>query len=77
MEMMPIVDGLNVEFEGRVSVFQLDAAQSANASLQTMYGLRGHPSFVVLDREDRIIERYFGPQTVTVLRESMEAAAGN
>ena len=73
MAMMPIVDGLNEDFEGRVSVVQLDAAQPANAGLQVELGLRGHPSFAVLDSEGRVVQRFFGPQTAMVLRESMEA----
>ena len=74
---MAIVDGLNEEFEGRVSAVRLDAAQSANASLQAEYGLRGHPSFVVLDHEDRVTQRFFGPQTELILRKSMESVASN
>ena len=73
--MIPIVDGLGEEFEGRVSALQLDASQAHNARLQAEFGLRGHPSFVVLDNEDRVIQRFFGPQTDMVLRQSMEAVA--
>ena len=75
--MMPIVDGLNEEFEGQVSVLRLDAAQPTNAKLQTEYSLRGHPAFAVLDSEGRVTQRLFGPQTEGVLRQSMEAVAGN
>ena len=73
--MIPIVDRLGEEFEGRVSALQLDAAEAINARLQAEFGLRGHPSFVVLDNEDRVIQRFFGPQTDMVLRQSMEAVA--
>jgi thioredoxin-like negative regulator of GroEL len=73
MEMTPIVDGLAVEFEGKVSIVQLDAAQAANATLQDQWGLRGHPSFVVLDEDGRATERFFGPQPDVVLRQAIEA----
>jgi hypothetical protein len=76
MEMTPIVDGLSEEFEGRVSAIQLDAAQTTNARLQADYSLRGHPSFVVLDGDGRVTQRFFGPQTEALLRQSMEAVAG-
>ena len=78
MEMIPIVDGLSEEFdrpEGPVSVIQLNAALSTNARLQADFGLTGHPSFVVLDYEGRVIQRFFGPQTELTLRQSMEAIA--
>ena len=69
---MPIVNGLSEEFEGRASVFQLNAAQSTNARLQADFGLRGHPSFVVLDEDGLVTNRFFGPQSENVLREAME-----
>ena len=69
--MMPIVDGLEAEFEGRVSIIRLDADVAVNARLQADYGLRGHPAFVVLDGNSQIIESYFGPQTADALREAL------
>ncbi len=72
MAMTPIVNGLSEEFEGRASVFQLNAAQSTNARLQTDFGLRGHPSFAVLDKDVLVTNRFFGPQSENVLREAME-----
>ena len=73
MAMMPIVDGLSEEFDGRVSAIQLNAALPVNARLQADFGLTGHPSFIVLDDEGRVTQRFFGPQTELVLRQSMEA----
>jgi len=75
MQMMPIVDGLGEEFEGRVDAIQLDAGQASIAKLQRDSGLSGHPTFAVLDRDDKIIRRYFGPQPANLLREAMEVAA--
>jgi len=68
MEMIPIVDGLEDDFKGQASVLQLDAAQGDNAKLQAELGLIGHPSFAVLDIENRITKRFFGPQTNQILR---------
>ena len=73
MEMMPIVDGLAVEFEGKVSIVRLDAAQEANAMLLSQWGLRGHPSFAVIDGDGRAIERFFGPTQEATLRQAIEA----
>ena len=72
MEMMPIVDGLGKEFEGQVPTFQLNAARETNLKLQTDFGLSGHPSFAIIDKNGRIIERYFGPQSEELLRGAME-----
>jgi hypothetical protein len=72
--MTPIVDGLGQDFEGRMAVFQLDAGQTNYASFQASFGLGGHPSFAVLDKNNRITQRYFGPQSEIILREAMEIA---
>ncbi len=71
--MTPIVDRLQVEFDGRVSVIQLNAAQEANVRLQNQWGLRGHPSFAVQDENGRVVHQFFGPQTETNLRQAMES----
>ena len=75
--MTPIVDGLEEEFSGQVSVTRLDAAQPDNAELQSQYGLRGHPSFAILDSSGRVAELFFGPQEAIVLRQAMAAVAGS
>jgi thioredoxin-like negative regulator of GroEL len=77
MEMAPIVDGLKVEFAGRASVLQLNAGQSENEELQTQWGLRGHPSFAVLDADGQVIERFFGPQSVSRLRIAVQTVASS
>ena len=73
MAMTPIVNGLEAEFEGKVSVVQLNAAQKANAALQSQWGLRGHPSFAVLDENGSVVKLFFGPQVETDLREAMDS----
>ena len=70
--MAPIVDGLSDEFEGRANVLQLNAAEQANEELQARYNVRGHPSFVVLNGDGRVVQRYFGPQAEAVLRQALE-----
>ena len=71
--MMPIVNGLEAEFEGKVSAIQLNAAQEANEKLQNQWGLRGHPTFALVDASDSVVQLLFGPQPEAVLREAMEA----
>ncbi len=75
--MMPIVDGLGEEFQGQMSVFQLDTGQQRNAELQNQWGLRGHPSFAILDDNSRVVQRFFGPQTESALRQAMDAEIKN
>lgn len=69
--MTPIVNRLEEEFEDQVTVLQLDVGQQANAELQSQYDLRGHPSFVVLDGDGLVVQRFLGPQTEGALRQAM------
>lgn len=71
--MMPIVDGLESEFVGEVTISRLNAAEPANVQLQQEYGLRGHPSFAVLDGDGRVVQVFIGPQTEETLRAALAA----
>jgi len=71
--MTPIVDGLESEFAGQAGVLQLNANEVENGNLQQQYGLRGHPTFVVLDADKLPVETFIGPQTEEALREAISA----
>lgn len=72
--MTPIVNGLAEEFEGQLTVYQLNAADPANVQLQNQYGLRGHPAFAVLDENGRLLQTFLGPQPEATLRQVIETA---
>jgi thioredoxin-like negative regulator of GroEL len=72
--MVPIVDGLAEEFEGRMAVVSLDVADPANQGFQQEAGVRGHPSFAVLDAGSQVVAQYVGPQSAETLRAAMTAA---
>jgi thioredoxin-like negative regulator of GroEL len=70
---MPIVDGLEAEFAGKVTVVRLNAAEQGNSEIQAGYGVRGHPSVVILDEDGQVVNRYFGGETADTLREALNA----
>ncbi len=70
---MPIVDGLEGEFDGQVAVIRLDAIEADNAALQKEYNLFGHPAFALVDSNGEVASTYFGPQTAETLRQAMDA----
>lgn len=72
---MPVVNRLEEEFAGRVAVIRLNANEGTNSRLQREYGVQGHPSFVVLDDDDAVADRFFGPQDEETLRAAMAAVA--
>ncbi|MFW6063773.1 MAG: TlpA family protein disulfide reductase [Chloroflexota bacterium] len=71
--MTPIVNGLQEQFDGRVAVHRIDAAGEPGIQLQSAYEVRGHPSFVVVDGQGQVQERFFGPQEEEVLRAAVNA----
>ena len=75
--MTPIVDGLESEFAGRAIVLQLDANEGENERLQQQFGMRGHPTFVVLDENGRALQTFIGPQTETILHEALADAVAS
>jgi thioredoxin-like negative regulator of GroEL len=75
--MTPIVNGLESDFKGQAIVLQLDANENENAQLQQQYGLRGHPTFVVLDANGQSVQTFIGPQKKEVLHEALTAAAAS
>lgn len=69
------MDGLAVEFAGQVDVVKLNVGEGDNEAIQVAYGMRGHPTAVVLDANGDIVQRYFGPEDVGVLREAFTAVS--
>ncbi len=74
--MNPIVDGIEVEFTGQVAVIRINAEGTETAQLMNNYGVRGHPSFVVLNTNNEVTQRFIGPQTEETLREAIAPLAG-
>lgn len=70
--MIPIVDGLATEFEGPITVLKLDASLPENEKLQASYGLRGHPTFLVLDWKGHVTAQFIGPQAVETLQTAIQ-----
>jgi len=71
--MMPIVNGLEREFQGQVAVTRLNADLPENERLLFSYGFRGHPSFVVVDAAGKETARFTGPQPTEALAAAMTA----
>ena len=70
--MMPIVNGLEEEFNNEIVVQRLDASETENIELMQEYGVRGHPSFVLLDENGRVVQTFFGPQDEATLRAAIQ-----
>ncbi len=69
--MTPIVDGLEEEFAGQLTVSRLNAADPETVQLQQAYGLRGHPSFAVVDGNGTPSQIFVGLQSEDDLRDAI------
>jgi len=69
------VNGLEAEFGKEIQFVRLDAEQPENGRILQAYGLRGHPSVVILDQNGQVAHRYFGPENEDVLREVLRELA--
>ena len=69
------MDGLETEFAGQAAVIRLNAEEAAE--LMSNYGVRGHPTFVVLNGHNEVTQRFTGPQSEETLREALIATLSN
>jgi thioredoxin-like negative regulator of GroEL len=67
------VHGLEAEYGHQINFVYLDAALPENVQVQQAYGLRGHPTVAVLDKDGRLVQTFFGPQTADQLRPILQA----
>jgi len=72
--MLPVVRELETEYAGRVQFEIVDYYNDANRPLRAQYGVRGHPSFVVLARDSRPSETLQGIVERQKLVDLIEAA---
>ena len=72
--MTPVVNGLETTFGEQVEIRSLNAAFGHGRSAAQNYGLRGHPSYVILDPKGEILWSGFGPQSAGALEDVVEDA---
>ena len=73
--MKPVVDGLEVDYGERVLFVQLDA-ENAGRDAFVAFGLRGHPSFVIIDTTGKVLWKSIGEQPRGQLEEAVRQAFG-
>lgn len=68
------MNGLEDEFGGEVVFERVDVGVKGNELMQTqMYGVRGHPSVVIVSPENVITARFFGSMSEDALKPAIEA----
>jgi len=72
--MQPIVNGLQAEYKGRLVFEQIDANQEIGRQRLHTYGLRGHPSYVIVDVKGSVLWSATGQLPADLLRAQLQAA---
>jgi thioredoxin-like negative regulator of GroEL len=76
--MRPIVDGLAERYQAEVVTKRINANEGEGPGIMRAYGIRGHPTVLIFDRQGREVERFSGPQPVEVIEQILqETIQGN
>ncbi len=70
--MTPIVNGLEAEYGERVEFKLLNVGLDDGKRFFEFYGLRGHPSYVLLGADGEVLWRGFGPMSAESLTSEIE-----
>ncbi len=70
--MQPIVNGLEAEFDGKLTFERRDANTEAGQASLRAYELRGHPSYVIFDADGDPLWSALGVLDADVLREQIQ-----
>ena len=64
----PVVDGLERELEGQAQVLRLNAMDAVGGKLAMRYGVRGVPTFVLLNGAGEVVLKQVGmPERADIL----------
>ncbi|MBP8107671.1 MAG: hypothetical protein KAZ38_08655 [Caldilineaceae bacterium] len=72
--MLPIVNGLETDYKGQLAFEQIDANQEIGQQRMRDYGLRGHPSYVIIDAKGAILWSATGQLPEEMIRAQLQAA---
>jgi thioredoxin-like negative regulator of GroEL len=74
--MKPIVDGLEANYEGMVTVERLNIDDPTTSEAKVSYGFRLQPYFVLLDAEGGVVNTWTGGQAKETLDDALAAVVG-
>jgi len=74
--MVPVVNGLEVDFDTQVEFRRIDANDRDGRAIFLSYGLRGHPSYVILNQNADVLWRGLGERPQDVLEKQIRLAFG-
>ena len=73
--MQPIVHGLETEFAGQLAFERRNANTGSGKAVMAAYGLRAHPSYIIVAPDGSALWSYTGPLQAETLREQLRTYA--
>jgi thioredoxin-like negative regulator of GroEL len=70
--MTPIVDGLAEKYQAEVVTKRINANEGEGPDIMRVYGIRGHPTLLIFDRQGQEVRRFSGPQPVEVIEQMLQ-----
>ena len=74
--MRPVVNGLQEKYGDRVAFAGVDYYDESNRQLFRKYEVLGHPTFVILDPNGKVVEQLTGFVEAEELEAAVRKAAG-
>ena len=75
--MTPIVDGLAEKYQAEVVTKRINANEGEGPGIMRVYGIRGHPTVLVFDRQGQEAGRFTGPQPAETIEKMLEESLQN
>jgi len=70
--MQPIVDRLETEFKEQIAVERRNGSTAVGQATMAEYGLRAHPSYIIVTPEGKALWSFTGQTTEEILRKQMQ-----
>jgi hypothetical protein len=74
--MEPVVNELEVNFDGQIDFRSLDASTEGKAAYRA-FQLRGHPAYVLLNPSAEVLWSGLGEQPIDNIKKAIETALDN
>lgn len=69
--MQPIVNGIEAEYEREVEFLRINAGTADGLKTFNAYGLFGHPAYLILDDQGRVLWQSVGELPQALLEEQL------
>lgn len=73
--MHPIIDELEKEFAGKITVVKIDVDQAENQAKVEEYQVGAMPTYII-EKDGQVVEQFVGAQSKTTLSNALKQALG-